>query len=76
MKRAEPCPWLTTVDSRKLRLRAGITATTVGLALGVNLTTVLSWERRRSMPSGKAGKAWVRFMVGLERHFELPEEGP
>lgn len=59
---------LSRVDARLLREEAGIRTCTVARALGVGWSRVHGWETGRMPPHGPEGQAWLRVIVGLQRH--------
>lgn len=55
------------------RTACGITLAAMGAALGVAPATVQKWEAGTRRPKGAAGAAYLRVMVKLAAHLEVPE---
>lgn len=63
--------WVRAVDPGAVRHRCGISASTIGRALGVHPSQVLQWEAGSHYPKGRRGAAYARIIAGLIRHLDV-----
>lgn len=62
--------WVADKSGKAQRDRYHLTAADIAEALGVRVSTVLSWEKGTSQPRGRVAVLWVQIFEDLATHAE------
>lgn len=66
-RRSTARQWVANRKGREMRQTCFLTAQEVADELGVNVNTVLTWERGTSQPRAKVAERWVELLEETQR---------